>query len=135
MSQVKPTSMLRVSPLAGSSTANSDGPLLSATSRNGVSAVSLSGSSWIIGSQENQAGWSAPGQLILFPLILLMIPDTVGIGFVLIFGLVNLAQWPVLIPRGLWQPVIVTIVLRTLLLIILLIELVQRCRLTTRAHS
>jgi hypothetical protein len=73
-------------------------------------------------------GWSPQWQMILFPLILLMMPDGSGIGFVVIFGLVNLAEWPVLISRGLWTPVIATILLRTLLLIVLLIELVRRCR-------
>jgi hypothetical protein len=73
-------------------------------------------------------GWSPQWQMILFPLILLMMPDGSGIGFVVVFGLVNLAEWPVLISRGLWTPVIATILLRTLLLIVLLIELVRRCR-------
>ncbi len=73
-------------------------------------------------------GWSPQWQVILFPLILLMMPDTSGIGFVLVFGLVNLAEWPVLISRGLWMPVVATIVLRTLLLVVLLIELVRRCQ-------
>jgi hypothetical protein len=56
-----------------------------------------------------------------------MLPDATGIGFVLIFGLVNLVEWPMLISRGLWTPVVATIVLRTLLLVVLLIELVRRC--------
>ncbi|HEY4688628.1 MAG TPA: glycosyltransferase family 87 protein [Anaerolineae bacterium] len=73
-------------------------------------------------------GWSPQWQVILFPLILLMMPDRLGIGFVLVFGLVNLAEWPVLISRGLWQAVPATILLRTLLLIVLLIELVRRCQ-------
>ena len=73
-------------------------------------------------------GWSPQWQVILLPLILLMLPDMTGIGFVLIFGLVNLAEWPLLISRGLWAPVVATIVLRTLLLVVLLIELVRRCQ-------
>jgi len=73
-------------------------------------------------------GWSPQWQVNLFPLILLMMPDASGIGFVLIFGLVNLAEWPVLISRGLWGPVIVTILMRTLLLVVLLAELVRRCQ-------
>ena len=73
-------------------------------------------------------GWSPQWQVNLFPLMLLMMPDASGIGFVLIFGLVNLAEWPVLISRGLWAPVTVTILLRTLLLVVLLAELVRRCQ-------
>jgi len=77
-------------------------------------------------------GWSPQWQIILFPLVLLLMPDASGVGWVLIFGLVNLVEWPVLISRGLWTPVIATIVLRTLLLIVLLIELVRR---TTHAND
>lgn len=71
-------------------------------------------------------GWSPQWQMILFPLILLLMPDRSGIGFVLIFGLVNLAEWPVLISRGLWQAVPATILLRTLLLVVLLVKLLRR---------
>lgn len=73
-------------------------------------------------------GWSPQWQMILIPLMLLMMPDTSGIGFVVIFGLVNLVEFPMLISRGLWEPVVITIVLRTLLLIVLLIEFVRRIR-------
>ncbi|HLF28656.1 MAG TPA: glycosyltransferase family 87 protein [Anaerolineae bacterium] len=73
-------------------------------------------------------GWSPQWQVTLIPLILLMLPNASGIGFVLIFGLINLAEYPVLISRGLWGLVIVTILLRTLLLIVLLIEVVRRCQ-------
>jgi hypothetical protein len=73
-------------------------------------------------------GWSPQWQVILSPLILLMLPDATGIGFVLIFGLVNLAEYPVLISRGLWGPVAATIILRTLLLVVLLIELLRRVK-------
>ncbi|HKZ86011.1 MAG TPA: glycosyltransferase 87 family protein [Anaerolineae bacterium] len=73
-------------------------------------------------------GWSPQWQVNLIPLILLMAPDTQGIAFVLVLGLVNLAEYPVLIGRGLWWPVPMMILLRTLLLIVLLIELTKRCR-------
>jgi len=73
-------------------------------------------------------GWSPQWQMILIPLVLLMMPDAAGIGFVLIFGLVNLAEWPVLISRRLWGPVVLTIVLRTLLLVVLLLETINRVR-------
>ena len=73
-------------------------------------------------------GWSPQWQMILVPLILLMMPAGRGAGFVLIFGLVNLAEWPVLISRGLWDVVPLMIVLRTLLLLALLVEVVRRCQ-------
>ncbi|MGH2594132.1 MAG: glycosyltransferase 87 family protein, partial [Anaerolineae bacterium] len=72
-------------------------------------------------------GWSPQWQMILIPLVLLMMPDASGIGFVLIFGLVNLVEWPVLISRDLWELVVVTIMFRTLLLVVLLVEIVRRC--------
>ena len=71
-------------------------------------------------------GWSSPWQLTLFPLVLLMMPDAAGIGFVLVFGLANQAEWPALISRGLWGSAAIAIVLRTLLLIVLLLELARR---------
>ena len=73
-------------------------------------------------------GWSSPWQLILFPLVLLLMPNGLGIGFVLIIGLVNQAEWPVFFSRGLWVQAAAAILLRTLLLAILLIELAQRYR-------
>jgi hypothetical protein len=73
-------------------------------------------------------GWSPQWQMILIPLVLLLMPDRTGIGFVLVFGLVNLAEWPVLISRNQWSLVVVTILLRTLLLLVLLFELMNRLR-------
>jgi hypothetical protein len=74
------------------------------------------------------SGWSPQWQMTLIPLALLMLPDGSGIGFVLIFSLVNLAEWPVLISRGLWSLVVVTILLRTLLLVVLVAEMMRRMR-------
>jgi len=73
-------------------------------------------------------GWSPQWQLNLFPLVLLILPGNWGIGYVLLFSLVNLAEWPVLIGRGLWEPVTATIILRTVLLVLLAIKVHQCMR-------
>jgi hypothetical protein len=73
-------------------------------------------------------GWSPQWQLNLFPLVLLALPDAWGIGYVLLFSAVNLAEWPVLIGRELWEPVAATILLRTVLLALLAVKVHQRMR-------
>jgi hypothetical protein len=68
-------------------------------------------------------GWSPQWQTLLFPLLLLVLPLWRSVLFVLVLSFVNLAEWPVLLSRGLNQWLYLTVVLRTALLVLLLAEL------------
>jgi hypothetical protein len=68
-------------------------------------------------------GWSPQWQTLLFPLLLLVLPLRRSVLFVLVLSFVNLAEWPVLLSRGLNQWLYLTVVLRTALLVLLLAEL------------
>ena len=70
-------------------------------------------------------GWSPQWQALLFPLLLLVLPLRRGILFIVVLSLVNLAEWPVLLSRGLNEWLYLTITLRTVLFIVLLVELGQ----------
>lgn len=72
-------------------------------------------------------GWSPQWQTILFPLLLLALPLRRSVLFILVLSVVNLAEWPVFLSRGMDQWLYLTIPLRTLLFILLLVELVQAC--------
>ncbi|MCK4452706.1 MAG: hypothetical protein KAX26_19210, partial [Anaerolineae bacterium] len=67
-------------------------------------------------------------QVFLFPLILLSLPYRRGLLFVLTLGAVNLAEWPVLLGRGLNEWLWVTVPLRTGLFVLLAVELWRRAR-------
>jgi len=69
-------------------------------------------------------GWSPQWQALLFPLLLLALPLRRSVPFILVLSLVNLAEWPVMLSRGLNQWLYVTVILRTAIFILLLIELV-----------
>ena len=71
-------------------------------------------------------GWSPQWQTLLFPLLLLVLPLRRSVLFVLVLSFVNLAEWPVLLSRGLNQWLYLTVVLRTALFVLLLVELGQR---------
>ncbi|MEE8391457.1 MAG: glycosyltransferase 87 family protein [Anaerolineae bacterium] len=71
-------------------------------------------------------GWSPQWQVLLFPLLLLVLPIQRGVLFILTLSFVNLAEWPVLLSRGLDQWLYLTVPLRTALLVLLLIETVKR---------
>jgi hypothetical protein len=64
-------------------------------------------------------GWSPQWVLYLLPLVLLVLPDQQAVLFGLLLILVNLLEWPVLLSRGLFDFLWVTISLRTLLHVIL----------------
>jgi len=64
-------------------------------------------------------GWSPQWQVFLFPLVLLALPYRRAVLFVMTLSAVNLAEWPVLISRGLNQWLYVTVPVRTGLLILL----------------
>jgi hypothetical protein len=73
-------------------------------------------------------GWSPQWQTLLFPLLLLVLPLSRSILFILVLSFVNLAEWPVLLSRGLNQWLYLTVPLRTGLLVLLLAELGRRYR-------
>jgi len=77
-------------------------------------------------------GWSPQWQVFLFPLILLALPYRQGLLFVLALSAVNLAEWPVLLGRGLNEWLWVTVPLRTGLFVLLAVELWRRARVLGR---
>ncbi|MCP4539562.1 MAG: DUF2029 domain-containing protein [Chloroflexi bacterium] len=71
-------------------------------------------------------GWSPQWQVLLFPLLLLVLPLRRSVLFILVLSFVNLAEWPVLLSRGLNQWLYLTVLLRTMILTILLAETIKR---------
>ena len=64
-------------------------------------------------------GWSPQWVLYLLPLILLTLPIRQGVLFSMTLLLVNLLEWPVLLSRGFFRGLWLTVPLRTLLLVFL----------------
>jgi len=75
-------------------------------------------------------GWSPQWQVMLIPLILLVFPNGHGALYCIVLGFVNFLEWPVILSRGLNRLLILTVPLRTLLLILMLIEFYQAMRKT-----
>lgn len=73
-------------------------------------------------------GWSPQWMAMLLPLILLVFPNRQGVLVVLVFSILNFLEWPVLISRGMWTGLYLTVILRTLILIGLLVAFYQECR-------
>ena len=73
-------------------------------------------------------GWSPQWQVFLFPLVLLALPYRRALLFVMTLSAVNLAEWPVLLSRGLNQWLYLTVLLRTGLLILLGFSLWQHVK-------
>jgi hypothetical protein len=73
-------------------------------------------------------GWSPQWQTLLFPLVLLALPLRRGVLFILVLSFVNLAEWPVLLSRGLNQWLYLTVPLRTGLFVLLLVDLWRAVR-------
>jgi len=73
-------------------------------------------------------GWSPQWQVFLFPLILLSLPYRLALLFVLALSGISLAEWPVLLSRGLNEWLYLTVPLRTGLSVLLAIELWRRVR-------
>jgi len=68
-------------------------------------------------------GWSPQWQTLLYPLVLLALPLRRGVLFILVLSFVNLAEWPVLLSRGLNQWLYLTVPVRTALFLLLVVEL------------
>jgi hypothetical protein len=64
-------------------------------------------------------GWSPQWILFILPLCLLVFPPRQGAIFAILFILINFVEWPLLISRGRIDLVWMTIVLRTIVLILL----------------
>jgi hypothetical protein len=73
-------------------------------------------------------GWSPQWQTLLFPLLLLVLPLRRSVLFILALSFVNLAEWPVLLSRGLNQWLYLTVPLRTGLFVLLVAELWPRVK-------
>lgn len=70
-------------------------------------------------------GWSPQWLVMLIPFVLMTLPLGRALLYVLTLSFINLAEWPVLLSRGMNQWLYLTIPLRAVLLILLLIELIQ----------
>jgi len=73
-------------------------------------------------------GWSPQWQTLLFPLLLLVLPLRRSVLFILVLSFVNLAEWPVLLSRGLNQWLYLTVPLRTGLFVLLIVELWRKVK-------
>ncbi len=73
-------------------------------------------------------GWSPQWLGLLAPLVLLALPLERAALFLVVFTFTNIAEWPVLLSRGLFQGLYLTVSLRTALLVLLALELWQRLR-------
>jgi hypothetical protein len=62
---------------------------------------------------------------LLFPLLLLVLPLRRSVLFILVLSFVNLAEWPVMLSRGMNQWLYLTVSLRTMVFLLLLVDLVR----------
>jgi hypothetical protein len=70
-------------------------------------------------------GWSPQWQTWLFPLLLLALPLRRSVLFILVLSFVNLAEWPVLLSRGMNEWLYLTVLLRTATFVLILVYLGQ----------
>lgn len=68
-------------------------------------------------------GWSPQWQTFLIPLLLLTFPERRAVLFIVALSFISFLEWPVILSRGLNQLLPLTIILRTLLLIVIAVEL------------
>jgi hypothetical protein len=64
-------------------------------------------------------GWSPQWQILLLPLLFLSLPLQRALLFVLVLGTVNFIEWPIILSRGLVNLLPLTVIARTLLLLLL----------------
>jgi hypothetical protein len=69
--------------------------------------------------------------LYLLPLLLLALPNREGVLLALALVFINLLEWPVMLSRGLFWGLWLTIPLRTLLFLIMVIEFWKAVKWTT----
>jgi hypothetical protein len=73
-------------------------------------------------------GWSPQWLVMLIPFVLIVLPLGRALLYILTLSFINLAEWPVFLSRGMSQGLYLTVPLRTLLLVLLLVELIQATR-------
>jgi hypothetical protein len=73
-------------------------------------------------------GWSPQWLGMLAPLVLLALPLERAALYLIVLTFVAIAEWPVLLSRGLFQGLYLTVPLRTILLVLLALDLWQRLR-------
>lgn len=79
------------------------------------------------------SGWSPQWLLFLVPLMLLVLPKSMALMGSLVFILVNLLEWPVILSRGWFHYLPVTIILRTLIMLLIALEFFEGIREDNRA--
>lgn len=79
-------------------------------------------------------GWSTPWMQLLIPLILLSFPDRQGVLVIILFALLNFAEWPLLLSRGMFWTLWLTAPLRTLMIVGLLAAFFDAARLKHTAR-
>ncbi len=67
-------------------------------------------------------GWSPQWQTFLIPLLLLSFPEKRAVLFIIALSFINFLEWPVILSRGLNQLLPLTIIARTLILILVAVE-------------
>jgi hypothetical protein len=77
-------------------------------------------------------GWSPQWQTFLIPLLLLALPEKRAVLLIIVLGFINFLEWPVMLSRGLNAMLPVTIITRTLVFVLLAIELYQLLMRTRR---
>ena len=73
-------------------------------------------------------GWSPQWLGMLVPLVLLSFPLERAVLYLVVLAFVNIAEWPVLLGRGMGEWLWVTIPLRTGLFLLLAVELWRKMR-------
>jgi len=73
-------------------------------------------------------GWSPQWLGMLVPLLLLSFPPERAVLYVVVLTFVNIAEWPVLLSRGMNEWLYLTVPLRTGLFVLLVVELWRRVR-------
>jgi hypothetical protein len=71
-------------------------------------------------------GWSPQWLGMLVPLLLLSLPLERAVLYLIVLTFINIAEWPVLLSRGLNEWLYLTVSVRTALFVLLLIELARR---------
>jgi hypothetical protein len=83
-----------------------------------LAALHFTGLTWVIFFLWSP-GWSPQWALYLLPLILLTLPERLAPLLAALIVLVNLLEWPLLLSRGMFSSLPLTILLRTALFILL----------------
>jgi hypothetical protein len=89
--------------------------------------VSFAGLTWVIFLLWSP-GWSPQWVLYLLPLILLVLPERLALLLTGALVLANLLEWPLMLSRGYFQALPLTIILRSLLLVLLGLQFWQETR-------